>query len=462
VKKIFAVFILLFISLSLRAQEEVPPNDNAPPGLTREDDTPGDSAPSGLVWEDDEQELPPKKRFAIKNRVFELSLINFDLNFSNSFLAASDVVNNANDMRKTGKFFKDKVSINLNDFFKGFSINFGAAIKPLSLNFNWKDKWGFGLDIGHTNVTGNLQLSGNLLSFNEAKDDKFGVGAAVFTDFGIPVFFHVNTFKIKIRPSVFLPLVYTEPNITYSYRQVTNSDGDSGMKLEVKYDMRVYSVVDMSDFDAIMQNLQDNAPDIAKNNLGYDFSLGAEYPLFDWLDLGVDIVNIPLVMATLDNYMRIKGDAYFDSSKISISDLMDNGINLEDLYDYNIEDPTYGNNGNKKIYRPFTMLFYAKYRPFASVPGFSLIPSLGFSLNPLYAQLGSVEGGLSARLDLANIFIVTLGINYNDRRWKNSFDFVFNLRAFEIDLGISFQSSDFVKSFQGAGLGVAIGLKFGW
>jgi hypothetical protein len=107
------------------------------------------------------------------------------------------------------------------------------------------------------------------------------------------------------------------------------------------------------------------------------------------------------------------------------------------------------------------MLFYAKYRPNESQI-FSLIPSLGFSISRLYAQLGSIEGGLSARCDLSNIFITTIGINYNDRRWKNSIDFVLNLRVFEFDLGISFQSSDFVKSFQGAGLGVAVGFKFGW
>jgi hypothetical protein len=469
-KKVFAIFILLFISLSLWAQEEDPPNDSDSPGLTWED-APNESAPPGLTWDDDEPAPPPKKKFAIKNRIFELSLVNLDFSVSNSFLAASDVINNLDDMIQTEKFFKDSISINLNDFFKGFSFNFGVIIKPISLNFNWKDKWGFGLDIGHTNVTGNLQLSGNLLSFNEVDNDRFGVGAAVFTDFGIPVFFHFKEFKIKIRPSVFLPVVYTEPNITYSYRQVTNEDGISGMRLEVNYDIRVYSVVDMrgiiedNDFGAIGQNLQDNAWDIAGNNLGYDFSLGGEYPLFDWLDLGVDIINIPLVMATLNNYMQVTGEAYFDSSKINIDGMNGGKLLEDDAFGY--PDPEkieikYNNNGSKKIYRPFTMLFYAKYRPCASTPGFSLIPSLGFSLSPLYAELASIEGGLSVRFDLANIFIATIGINYNDRRWKNSLDFVFNLRAFEIDFGISFQSSDFVKSFQGAGVGVTFGLKLGW
>jgi len=377
------------------------------------------------------------------------------------------------------KFFKDSVSINLNDFFKGFTFKFDTIIEPISLNFNWKDEWGFGLDIGHTNVTGNLLLSGNLLSFNEVTDDEFGVGAAAFTDVGIPVFFHLNEFKIKIRPSVFLPVVYTEPSISYKYRQAIDPNTwDLGMRLEVSYNVRVYSIIEglkekieRNDWDAIWQNLQDNAWDIARKNLGYDFSLGLEYPWDDWLDIGVDIINIPLVTASLSHFIHIEGGAFFDTSKIDYNVLNNSDINISDMfkegvvYDYqhNMEDGNEDTDDPPKIYRPFTMLFYAKWRPFESSPGFSLIPSLGFSINPLYVKHGSIEGGLSVRFDAANIFITTIGINYNDRKWKNSIDFVlFNLRAFELDLGISFQSSDFVKSFKGAGLGVSVGLRFGW
>jgi len=454
VKKAAAVFILFLISLPLWAQE-----DELPATDTRRQTT---------TWNDEEQEPPPKERFALKNRIFEISLANFDVGFSNSFLAANYVIRDPDDMGRSGMFFRDSVSINLNDFLRGFTFKFGAIIKPLSLNFNWKDKWGFGLDIGHVNVTGNLLLSGNLLSFNEASDDKFGLGAAVFADFSIPVFFHINEIKIKIRPSAFLPVVYTEPDITYNYRQTTDpATGDSSMRMRVNYDMRVYSIVGMqgfenNDFSSVVRDLQDNARDIAKNNLGYDFSLGAEYPLYDRLDIGVDFINIPLVMAGLTRYMRIEGEAFFDTGKIDIPGLI-NGENIpDDAYGYPKDIKIqYGNDGAIKIYRPFTMLFYAKYRPFESRV-FSLAPSLGLSVNSLYAQPVSIEGGLSARLDLANIFIAAIGINYNDRIWKNGLDFVLNLRAFELDFGISFQSSDFAKSFQGAGFGAAAGIKLGW
>lgn len=458
------VFVILFIfSLSLWAQEEEAPDYDSRPGM--------------LTLNDDEQEPPPKKRYVIKNRRFELSLLNLNFALSNSFLAANDVIRDPIDMIKTGKFFRDSIFINLNDFFRGFQFNFDMGIDPLSLKFNWKDKWGFGLDIARVNVTGNLQLSGNFLSFNEVKNDKFGAGGAVFVDCGVPVFFHYDDVKIKVRPSVYLPVVYTEPNITYSYRKVVNKEtGDTGMRLQIDYDMRVYSILDMQNFadndmNFILHDLQDNAWGIARNNLGYDFSLGLEYPWLDYLDVGVDITNIPVPFAnaTLSHYAQIDGSVFFDSSKFDVQTLTkqlndkekDTQVIPKDALGYPKNVEVKYKNGSKDIYRPFTMLFYGVYRPRESEI-FSFIPSLGFSISRLYAEIGSIEGGLSARCDLSNIFITTIGINYNDRRWINSLNFVLNLRAFEFDLGISFQSSDLIKCFQGAGAGVALGLKFGW
>ena len=86
---------------------------------------------------------------------------------------------------------------------------------------------------------------------------------------------------------------------------------------------------------------------------------------------------------------------------------------------------------------------------------------LGFAINRLYVPIGSVEAGINASLDLGNIFVTTAGINYTDRKWKNSLGFIFNFKIIELDLGLSMQSPNFKKSWQGAGLGVNVGLKIG-
>ena len=445
------------------------------------------------------QGTPKDKNFRFKNRMIEMSLVNTSFDFSNNFVATTDVVRdpvyllgNINNIKQDpGLIWRDPIVIDMDYFFDGFKFNFGAAVKPLSFNFNWKDKWGFGLDIAHIDITGNVSLSENMVTLSEAGKDKFGVGTAVFVDTGIPLFFYYDDFKIKLRPAVYVPVVYTEPKVTYRFTNVvkkivTEIDGEEfvelvkGTRYDIDYDMRVYSLVSMEGtdggMDVIMQRLTDNAWDIPRNNLGYDFRLNVEYPWRYDIDIGVDIVNIPVPFAAakLYHYTHFTSSVWMDTSELDYLEFVEEGEEgntkgFEDLkgtaYDYSEEFTTeYKKNKNgKKIYRPFAMVFYAYYRPFEE-RSLTLIPSLGFSINNLYPQIAAVEGGLSARFNarMANAFITTLGINYNDRRWINSVDFILNFRAVEFDFGLSFQSQNFVRSWQGAGMGVNFGVKLGW
>jgi hypothetical protein len=420
--------------------------------------------------EEEEEELAPiKEKFRFKNRTVELSVANFGFDFTNDFITAADFFNSPFYLLRNIKdiiddpvlVYKDPVKINLNNFFDGFNFNFGTHIKPLSLNFNRKDIWGFGLDIAHIKVEGNLSLAENILSFSKAGQNKFGAGGAVFVELGIPVFFHANEFKVKIRPSAYIPLVYTEPKISYVGRE--------GTKQKYNYNMRVYSLVDMEGLmddgiDPVVKDLQNDYQGILKNNMGYDFGLSLEYPWDRWLDLGVDIVHIPVPFATasLNHYMQIKGSASVDIEEIDINAVMNNDDYINDIYSYELGDLVTGfDSSGKKIYRPFKMLFYANYRPLRSQT-LSLIPSLGFSINHLYMKPASMEGGLSARFDFANIFIATLGINHNDHKWKNSVDLALNLRAFELDLGLVVEGITLKQSWQVPGLGANFGIKLGW
>jgi len=434
-----------------------------------------------------ESETPeaPKKRereplFPIKNRKWEMSIANIGFDFSNNFIAAADAIRNPFYMliniddvvEKPGLIWRDPVVINLDHFFGGFKFNFGANIKLFSFKYNQKDQWGFGLDIGHLDVSGNMSLSGNLVTISEADQDKFGMGGAVFVEaVGIPIFFHYNDIKIKIRPAVYAPLIYVEPNVKYTYTTITKMvDGEKveGVLYNIDYDMRFYTIIDVRS--EAVNNIQDEAWDIPKNNLGYDFGLSVEYPWLYNLDIGVDVVNIPVPFATarLNHYLELNDSVWVDTTELNTADLVgDDAKDAEDLkgkafgypdellLEYNYDDE------GKPIYRPFAMVFYANYRPLES-RFLTLIPSLGFSINYLYPEIAAIEGGLSARFDTKNMFITTIGVNYNDRRWKNSIDFIFNFRFAEFDLGISFQSQDFVRSWEGAGLSIDLGMKFGW
>jgi hypothetical protein len=322
----------------------------------------------------------------------------------------------------------------------GLRADMKLDIRPLYFSVNHKDEWGFGLDIGRITAFGNLDVSGNVLGFKktDGENDKFGVGAAAFVEVGVPVFFHINKlngFKVKIRPAGYVPVIYLEPDFNYSHTE---------SRIELGFAFQLYAPM----------SLDPDSDGSLDFSLGFDFSAGVEYPLLSRLDLGVDFINIPLVPGSLSQYMRMKDGMAFDSNEIG------SGSDPGDVLEMGSTEPVYGAE-KKTILRPFKTVFYANYRPLDKEI-ITIIPRIGFAINPLYAKPASLEAGADARFDLNNMLIGTLGINYGDRVWKNSLDFAFNLRAFEFDIGVSMQSPDFVKSWQLAGLGINLGFKFGW
>ena len=235
--------------------------------------------------------------------------------------------------------------------------------------------------------------------------------------------------------------MYSQPDISYTYISKTAADGTEITEINLEYDVKLFSAFNMESF----HNL---TPDV-----GLDFGLGLEYPLFPMLDLGIDMIHIPLVPAVLRNFMRIKGSA-------GIGDTVDIiNIDVESLFSFDSDDVEYGI-GKQTIIRPLKMLVFADFHPFQSKV-LSFMPRAGFSYNPLFLQPFSPEYGLKMRLDLLNIFIANLGVHYEDRLWKNSFALALNFRVIQIDLGVTFQSQDFIKSWQGGGLGALVGLRFG-
>jgi len=375
-----------------------------------------------------------RRRSGIKNRTFEIGFANVRAGFANNFIAARDI-------------FQETAVIDLDNFTRGFDFGFGFDVRPFFINYNFKDRWGFGIDIARIEASGNINIPENLLGLKPANNEKFGAGGAVFADIGIPVFFHIRDFKIKLRPAWFATLVYAEPNMNYTFKTL-----QKGALLEVNYDMRVFTPFSMEG---------NTAGTFNSSAIGMDFGAGVEYPLFSRLDLGVNIKNIPFIPSRLKHYTRMTGRAFVNSGEIDFSGLF-NGIEIPDEamgYPENPE-PTHGADGIN-ILRPFKSVFYANYRPFENNI-ITVIPSLGFAVNPLYVKPGSVETGVKARLDLNNLFITTVGIGYEDRLWKNGVDFILNFRYFEFGIGITTQSQNLGKSFQGAGLELNAGLKFGW
>jgi hypothetical protein len=255
-----------------------------------------------------------------------------------------------------------------------------------------------------------------------------------------------------------MPIVFAVPDMTYRY--ITYEDpGRRGAVIDVIIDAKVHtpfsleSVFGDSNEDLISTM---NVP----SALGIDFSLGAEYPLFSYLDVGVNFTNIPLSRSKLNHYMEIAGNVGIDTRDLDLMSIIEDG-SPDGFFDQDDLEIEY-KKGTYRVARPFKMAFYANYRPFETNPSFTVIPNLGFSINPVFIPKVAPVVSVKASYDLANIFIPTIGIGYEDHMWKNSFGFILNLRAIGFDFGISMQSQQFLKSWQAAGLRANFGLKFGW
>jgi len=336
-----------------------------------------------LYADDDIEE--PVKSFRFKNRTVEIGLINIEANFSNNFLSASDI-------------FRETMIVDIDNLQQGFRMNLGVNVYPLFFNYNKDDIWGAGFSLG-VDAVGIINLSGKMLSFNEADSDKSDINGAAFVEARYNGFFHIEKIKIIIRPALYYPLVYITPDISYTYKNTAE-----GTILDIGYKIRVYTAFPFEESFTLTA-----FP-------GIDFHIGAEYPLSEILglkqkhslldfDVGLDMINLPFVPAFMNNYMEVSGRLGSGKPMDFLKDTMD-------IFSYNSEDTVYGVQ-RLSVLRPFKFISWARWRPLKTA-SINFIPSFGFALSPFYPQPFSLEAGIKTLLDLRNVFIVSFGIGYHD------------------------------------------------
>jgi hypothetical protein len=485
-KKIILFPFLLFLTILLFAQnDEIAWNNGDAPNVTITPD-------KDVVWvfdvpekteEKEEKIIEKGKLLRIPDRAYELGLFNFNLGGSNDFMTASEI-------------FKEKININLDDLSGGFNANAYFILNPVNISYNKNDIWGFGVSAG-LDLSGVIGLNGNMLTFHETGAAKSDIGASVFSEVKAHGFFTFEKIKFKVKPAVYYPILYAKPdNFKYTFKNIKNAEGVDETYFNLEFDMRVYTAFPVDrDFEITgindLTKITDKISEISAKP-GVDFSIGAEYPLsealglinkfeFLYFDVGVDFINIPVYPADMEDYIRMivnigsnePIDFFGGMFGDSLEDLEDfEGIKIDNFYSYKIEE--YGKE-RRKVFRPFKMLISANWHPFDKPfkedgngslkirrEWLTIIPIVGFAINPLYFEPFSIEGGIKGRLNLFNFFIASLGIGYYDRLWKNSLDFALNFRIIEIDFGVSMQSPGFLKSWTGGGFGAAFGLKLGW
>jgi hypothetical protein len=383
-----------------------------------------------------------KNSSSIQDRSFEIGLMLLNVNFANNFLSAPDLL-------------QDVIIIDLDKLTDGFKINLGVNITPFYFNFKTKDGWGLGLSTD-IDAAGILNISGNMLTLNEAVKDNSDVGGAVFSSAALNSFFDIQKFKVKIAPSLFYTLAYITPPKNTPSSIVYTLDYTDGTVMCIDYDTRVY----------MGYTLEDNQFSLSSTP-GLDFTVGFEYPLakgigltdilpFLDFDIGFDLFNIPFIPSTVSNYMQVKGRIGRDEPIKLIDKDEDDDGNL------------FSSDGLVKaekivqINRPFKMILRLDWRPLLGKKLLTITPVIGFCHNELYSDPLSLETGLNACLNFNDLFLIKAGYNYTDRMFVNSIGFAINTKACEIDIGFNLRAHDAAQVWNGTGFGVNLGLKFGW
>jgi len=422
------LFYFLFISLVIFAytESEWGSLDDSTPAKKIEAASEGPKNENKA--EDEDSGNATKKSGSIMGRSFEIGLAQISAGFSNDFLSTSEI-------------FKETLVIDLDKLQEGLNIGFYLISSPIYFNIN-RNNWGFGLNT-KVDVTGNIGLSGKMLSFKQAVKEKSDLNAAAFAEIGISGYFTIYNFKIKVKPSIFYPVIYLKSDdISY-----TNKDN-----LYISYNVKFFTAWD-DDFNITASP-------------GFDLYAGVEYPLAEVLGLskiplldfgvGIDFYGIRLVRATIKNYTEYSGHI---GSEESLDIFGGDGGFGDDFLEMN--DPKSGTE-DRLVARPFRLQAWADWRPLFGSQLLTIYPLIGFSVNPIFNDMFSMEYGIKGRLNLFNIFIAELAIKHEDRLWQNCLDLALNLKFFELDLGVNMKSASFIKSWSGGGFGVNFGMKFGW
>ncbi|MDR1277765.1 MAG: hypothetical protein LBK02_03355, partial [Treponema sp.] len=394
----------------------------------------------------------------IPPRYVELGL-DLDMGAANNYIGLMDV------------FTPDRkitIDLDLLPVNSGFSLNVNAEAKPFFLNIQTRGKHevGFGLYVGveaavYSNLPGDVM---SLLSKGNTGLSSFSgdiaAGASVFADVGLEAHARFGKLKIGLSPALYIPVVYApKPSIRFMV------DTGETIKGEAAIDASVYTPVSLED-------LLEDSPGSSGFTLdpwallearGFDFSLSAEYEVLPVLDAGGLVKHIPLMPAVLSHRMNAYTAYSFnqgDDSK-GILDMLDDDFDFDDMFTAEELEMSYSDDASLRVFRPMTFDFYVRYKPLSS-NAVVLKPNIGFSVLTIYEKAG-FNFGLECELNWKNFVSLAVRTGYWERLWQHRVAIMlFNLRAFEVNVGVGLQSQDFVSSFKISGANVAVGIRLGF
>lgn len=278
----------------------------------------------------------------------------------------------------------------------------------------------------------NLALSGGASFYF---DVNVNAGLAFKTPFG-PI-------KVEVSPSYFVPLMYME-NTTCSLNAVFNDDGT--MKFTSEDSIYLYSALESTDLSTISSVFSKG---------GFDVGLTFGYQLFSFLDLGLSFKNIPILGSTIDPLC-----AYKISMDKDIPSLIDIAQGAE-IGDWGLVTEEIVSTDTIIVNRPFKLVLDANWRVFNS-KFFQIIPlvSLKFSDETSMTSF-DIDYQASALIDIGFLEAAYTTARYSDVFYQQ-LSAALKFRILEVNLAVSMNSANFLRSFAGAGLGAKFGIVVGF
>ncbi|MDR2633163.1 MAG: hypothetical protein LBC51_06025 [Treponema sp.] len=299
-----------------------------------------------------------------------------------------------------------------------------------------------------------LLSDGNTGSYSKAD---FAFGGAVFADTGINVETQLGKLRLRISPAVFLPLVYIpKPKKT----ALTIRTGEDTMSITGTVALDIYSPVKLGSGGDLSVDMSGLSQVMDSGALGFDLTLGAEYPLASMLDAGILVSHIPIGLSRLSHQAKMQAEFGFNDqvSEASLLDQLKEG-NVDDIL--HIGDPEFSfSRGVFYVSRPMRFDLYSRIKFIGNL--LVLRPHAGLSLFTPYGDLPCFNAGLEGQFNVWWLLQLSLSSGYEELVWKHRFGLILNLRVVQLDLGLSTQSQEFTESFALSGLGLSLGMHVGF
>lgn len=393
--------------------------------------------------------------------IFAISAVLSTLAFADSFFSqrffeikTSVPVDVSNNTIGLTDIFQDELIIDLNEFAAGMP-NDGLVITvsanpQVAMNLNLKALNAGGSIFGGVESFGQIGLSKGIFDFicngNEIGDEINLEGVIRGDAFGYVsanAYFKFRDFDISVTPTFFVPLFHT---YSQSTKVTVQNKDDGSISLDLSGDAIVYSFLNIgNDMQALI-------------NGGFDIGTSVSYNGLNMLRI-TGSVRMPIAPGTL-NYCSVERFGMHYATNVS-SIIGGEMLTENEPFDYKIGE---WNDAKYKVNRPFKFNGMVEFRPFGDLATFDAGLGLGVR-NPFSGDENEIhafaEYYLGAGVNVLGIVGATISTEYTNEIFRHQLGTMFNLRLFELDLGVSTQSANFSTSFKLAGFGAYVNVAFG-